>query len=440
MRRTEVKYIIDNKDTNTLLICLNKKARIDSHCVNGIYHIQTIYLLDWKALGLKGRIRVRKYTSGDENSYFIENKYKNNICQYKKRVKITEDKYMEIISNPSNFITSNNIAYKEIFFFINCSNVESKEIFFNISYIRKAYYIQINNEEVRITIDSYLRTQLDNNFCSLFEKNYSILEIKGKNVNDKIIDIFNLENPMFFDKSKYKLSYHTALHRGVKMENDIIESELKLIVPNDFSFKKIYSYLTDRYSVSPYDFSIVYDTYFDTEDMDLYKNGCSFRLRKKRNASLNFKTKGYKYENIWSRREYRDVVNINSINNIDALRIYNKTNEVVKKYIKERDLSVLHDSCTIVSKRISYLIKTNHTDETLKPDIIGICTFDIFYNLDNPINQHREIEIEICNDLISPYVFFEIISVGKALCTMYPLRESNSSKYETIMKEKLNSL
>ena len=437
MHRTEIKYIINNKDKSTSLTYLNNNAQIDPYCVNGVYHIQTIYILAWKTSEFKGRIRVRKYVSGNENSYFIENKYKNKLYQYKKRVQITEKEYTEIVFNPNNF-TISEVVSEEIFFFKKYSIVETKKIFFNISYIRVAYKLRRNNETIRVTVDSHLRTYLENEVCYLLKKDYSILEIKGKNVNNKSIEFFNLENPLFFGSSKYKLSSHMALSRGVKMGNDIIESELKLFVPNDFSFKKIYNYLTGKYSVSPYDHSIVYDTYYDTENMHLYKNGCSFRFRRKRNASLNFKTKGYKYENIWSRREYRDEININAVNKNDVLRIYNKTNEIVKNYLNVSGFDSLHDFCTIVSKRTSYLLKTKYVDETLKSDIIGVCTFDIFYNLDNPTKQHKEVEIEICNDLVSPYIFLDIISTGKGLCIKYPLCESHYSKYETIMKDKLD--
>lgn len=222
------------------------------------------------------------------------------------------------------------------------------------------------------------------------------------------------------------------------MEKNIIECELKMQVTDDIHFSEIYSYFHDKYDICPYDRSVVCDTYYDTEDLYLYNNGCCFRLRQKRNSSVNFKTKGIKYKSIWSRREFRDKVRKKDVDK-RVLDINNTTVSVVKNYLTTNNLDNLSNVCSILSRRTSYLLKSKYVDETGNADIFGVCIFDTFTDFDSPVKQYKELEIEICNPLIAPYIFDELINIGKELCLKFLLCESEFSKYKIIMRDKLKN-
>lgn len=222
------------------------------------------------------------------------------------------------------------------------------------------------------------------------------------------------------------------------MEKDIMECELKMLIPDDVPFNKLYCYFNDRYDMCPYDRSVVCDIYYDTGDLHLYNNDCCFRLRQKRNSSMNFKTKGIKYKGIWSRREYRDKVRKKDVSK-DILDIHTTAVTALRNYLTTDNLDNFSNTCTILSRRTSYLLKSKCVDETGKADVFGVCIFDTFTDFDFPVKQYKELEIEICNSLITPYIFDELINIGKELCLKYLLRESEFSKYKIIMKDKLMS-
>lgn len=204
-----------------------------------------------------------------------------------------------------------------------------------------------------------------------------------------------------------------------------IETEIKFRLQNFERIENIYASLSDSFILYPYDKSMLYDIYYDTENFDLLKSGYSYRVRNKRNRSLNFKTKGEVIYGLLSRIEYRDEIDY-GIQNDSVLNFNCQTNAIARKIFP----SVLQKKITLCSYRTSFILYYKSANDVKK---FGVCSFDQFFEK-NIKKKYYEVEIESCDERLSSDLFNSFMTI-KSKFDFLGIPNITSNKYSTLMKD-----
>ena len=206
--RKEKKYIIEQDNINNIILLSKELGTLDKFSDNDAsYKIDSFYRLIWQAKDARGKIRIRKYISNGKETYFLENKYKEDGKSFKKRIEIDKSRYIELLQKKDidsliSFIAEIN---PEILFFMKCYiGCQMKIEDINLSYKRKAFILKIDAKEYRITIDSNLSINYQNTKHPLLSEKECVLEIKGVKLR-KIIDLYRINEIASKSKlSKYR--------------------------------------------------------------------------------------------------------------------------------------------------------------------------------------------------------------------------------------------
>ena len=208
-----------------------------------------------------------------------------------------------------------------------------------------------------------------------------------------------------------------------------VETEMKFSLKNFNNIKEIYNLLSDTFIVHPYDKTMLYDIYYDSERFDLLKNGYTYRIRNKRNRSINFKTKGEVICGLLSRFEYRDAVDKKS--SLDEILEMNcETNTMVKNVFALQGRTDLVKKVILCSYRTSFLMYYKDGNDIKK---FGVCSFDKYFEK-NEKKVHYEIEIESCDEELSSHLFMGFIMI-KEKFDLLGLKNSSANKYSVLMKD-----
>ena len=185
-KRVEIKYILTDNEKNKLLKRIKPFIEKDEYyesTINNVYYDTPNNDLIVNSIEkplFKEKVRIRSYgTPNNESKIFLEikNKYKGVVG--KRRVSLSLNEFYDFINN-RNYDESNQIM-KEIVYHFDYYNLVPKMF---IAYDRKSYKGK-DDDSVRITVDSNLRSRNDNLKleCGSQGKNYfdnpkSIVEIK----------------------------------------------------------------------------------------------------------------------------------------------------------------------------------------------------------------------------------------------------------------------
>lgn len=205
--RKEKKYIVDVKDIDDVILLSKKIGHIDKYSgKDSSYDVESFYRLIWETDTASGKIRLRKYSADGKVTCFLENKYKKNGNSFKKRSKIDTSVYSQLIKQ-NNINSTLRDIYKinsELLFFINEKNSQLKLEQIKLFYKRRAFLLEINGNEYRLTIDSDLSIDYNNSKIRIIPQQKCILEIKGKKLKP-IQELYKLDR--FANRckiSKYK--------------------------------------------------------------------------------------------------------------------------------------------------------------------------------------------------------------------------------------------
>ena len=178
-RRVEIKYLIskDKKDELLELISDNlvKDDYYESH-ISNIYfdNVNNDLLISSLEKPLyKAKIRLRCYEDDvrDDTNMYLEIKEKYDSVVFKRRVSLTYNEYKSYMNDG---IIKNNQIFKEIDYYFKKYNLQP---YVYVNYDRFSYKTVDNS--VRITIDSNLRSSVDNrDFIEYFDGDEYIVEIK----------------------------------------------------------------------------------------------------------------------------------------------------------------------------------------------------------------------------------------------------------------------
>ena len=208
-----------------------------------------------------------------------------------------------------------------------------------------------------------------------------------------------------------------------------VETEMKFSLENFNNIKEIHNLLCDTFIVYPYDKTMLYDIYYDSENFDLLKNGYTYRIRNKRNRSINFKTKGEVICGLLSRFEYRDAVDKKSSLD-EILKMNCETNTMVKNVFALQGQMNLAKKVILCSYRTSFLIYYKDGNDIKK---FGVCSFDKFFE-ENKKKVHYEIEIESCDEELSSHLFMGFTMI-KERFDLLGLKNSTANKYSVLMED-----
>lgn len=185
-KRVEEKYLLNNKQYKALFKNINDFIEKDKYYETTICNIyfdnnedELIYTSIDKPT-YKHKLRLRSYGIPKiTDDVFLEIKFKFKKMVGKRRIKIKLNDFNEYLKNKK--YNGNNQIMKEIDYLFNLYNL--KPTYF-IAYDRKSYR-EKNNENLRITIDTNLRSRKDNLSLELgdkgklyFKENLYIMEIK----------------------------------------------------------------------------------------------------------------------------------------------------------------------------------------------------------------------------------------------------------------------
>lgn len=213
--RHELKHAITPIDRIILRQRLSAVMKKDSHAVNGIYNIRSLYFdnqydkaLHEKINGNNKREKFRiRYYNGDTTFINLEKKSKiDNLCNKQSAPISREEVEMILVGNLAWMLESDRPLIKELYTKIKGQGLIPKTI---VDYTREPFIFNAGN--VRVTIDYNIRTSLnckeflDGNCLSVpVEKNSIILEVKWDEfLPDVIRDIVQLENRQAEAFSKY---------------------------------------------------------------------------------------------------------------------------------------------------------------------------------------------------------------------------------------------
>ena len=206
--RKEKKYIIKNNDINSIILLSKELGTLDEFSDNSAsYKIDSFYRLIWQAKDVSGKIRIRKYISNEKETYFLENKYKEGGKSFKKRIEIDKSLSVELLqqSDINSLISCiANIDPQILFFMDFYIDFQMKIESIMLSYKRKAFILNMDHLEYRITIDFDLSINYENKNFPLLSEKECILEIKGVKLR-KIINLYHINEIASRSKlSKYK--------------------------------------------------------------------------------------------------------------------------------------------------------------------------------------------------------------------------------------------
>lgn len=160
--RHEWKHEINYADLLTLRLRLAAIMQKDSHCINGMYQIRSIYFdtptdkaLREKIDGVNVREKFRiRYYNQDTSFISLEKKSKNNGLCAKESCSITKDEAAEIVNgNIDWMLRSDRELLKELYHKMKSQRLAPKTI---VDYTREPFVFTAGN--VRVTIDYDIRT------------------------------------------------------------------------------------------------------------------------------------------------------------------------------------------------------------------------------------------------------------------------------------------
>lgn len=163
--RHECKHRIHYCDLLMIRSRLSVIASKDTHAINGIYHIRSLYfdniankVLYEKLDGVNYREKFRlRYYNGDISLIRLEKKSKiNNLCLKQSTILTTEQARLITEGNYDLMCTYEEPLLSELYSKIKSQGLRPKTI---VDYIREPYVYAPGN--IRITLDSQIRTGLD---------------------------------------------------------------------------------------------------------------------------------------------------------------------------------------------------------------------------------------------------------------------------------------
>lgn len=215
--RNEHKFEITNLDAINLRNSLDKVMKKDAHCINGNYHVRSVYFdnvnedeLKKKINGISFREKFRiRYYNNDTKLLFLEKKSKINGFCSKTKTNISISEAEQIFKGTYCIMPkTTNKLLAELYAKMKINQIYPKTI---VDYDREAYIFPAGN--VRVTIDSNIRTGLRNTdflnpniFTIPACQNKLILEIKWDEFLPTLIkDIIPISNLYRRSFSKYAM-------------------------------------------------------------------------------------------------------------------------------------------------------------------------------------------------------------------------------------------
>ena len=185
-KRVEQKYLINAYQKEELLKRINDYIEKDEYYKSEISNIyfdndnQELLVESLEKPSFKVKIRLRSYNTPKLNDYvFLEIKDKVNGIVGKRRIKLTLKEFYDYLNNQD--IKDSQIM-KELDYYFKLFNLKP---YMFVAYDRLSYK-EKNNKNLRITIDSNLRSRNDNlnleagNYgTNYFDNETYIMEIKG---------------------------------------------------------------------------------------------------------------------------------------------------------------------------------------------------------------------------------------------------------------------
>jgi len=485
--RQEKRFIITNQNKNEIISLAKKLGESDSYCdSNDSYNIESHYRLIWKTEDQKGKIRLRKYTVNASCDYYIENKFKINGSNDKKRIAISEEQYKTILvfGTIKEIVEYIRHEFPEILFFIDDDSCEIEYDSIHLCYSRNAFHVIINDKKNRITIDSNIDIIHNGSKLSMFSENECIVEIKG-NATEKLIETFQMDE---IGRKRKNSKYRTA-KKILKSNNsiqpleeyiDALEHEMKFKLETDAHPQMVFEKMNQYFTLIEEGVDYVTDYYYDTKDLHLFNNHMSYRLRT-REGSKRFRI-NYKFPAIleeqpmFTRREIISKLEKKSFNLDNPLSIqctvnHNVCNILSNQGYNPEDQHILQPVLIIKTMRIRYWVAKKEKDivaqdllqkatrfsffhnktykELLDPKLKnnaracsgyfgqGLVGFDfsLFYCPEKPmfIDSSQEFEFELWNGALCPELFnlYQLISkeikdIGLSACL--------KSKYEDFLE------
>lgn len=185
-KRYEIKYLITNTQKEVLLKKMYRYMKLDHY---GRTMIQNIYF-DTDNFRLirnsiekpvyKEKLRIRNYSTQNENLVFVELKKKYKSVVYKRRLAMAKKDVFDSFENDTLLPVHSQIG-DEIEYFRNYYHTLRPAVY--LSYEREAYYA-IDDTDLRITMDENILFREENlNFEDKYGKNlledqYTLLEVK----------------------------------------------------------------------------------------------------------------------------------------------------------------------------------------------------------------------------------------------------------------------
>jgi hypothetical protein len=210
--REEKHFIIPISKKDDLLRLVQNRGVADQHSdMNATYQIISNYLMVWSSSEAKGKIRLRQYVASGVCSYFLENKYRIAGNGFKKRVQLDFAQYNEILSMSccEDIIQWMRKRSSEVFSIpiTEYSDFNFTYVGIGLTYARICYEFRYCNHNYRFTLDSDLRViGAESDFAYLFDGTQCIVELKGKEIDDAVVALFDLDRVGQKSKlSKYKM-------------------------------------------------------------------------------------------------------------------------------------------------------------------------------------------------------------------------------------------
>ncbi|MED1014210.1 hypothetical protein [Bacillus mycoides] len=197
-------------------------------------------------------------------------------------------------------------------------------------------------------------------------------------------------------------------------EKLIIENELKFEISDKKSFKPIYDYLQQNYVIVPYKNLMVYDYYYDTENLDLSNAGITYRVRYRPQISINLKLPQILTDKIWSRYEYSCKVDGKLPKNMKTFEVDCNIHTIIKNHLGITDLSNLKNISNVNSFRTGFILRFPHKTALGEHEFLGVAFFDqstdkvngnVFYEFELESYQQSDV-------YASPYIFKEFDKIG----------------------------
>lgn len=221
--RNEWKYLISNWEADELKRRLSAFMMHDSHAVNGVYLIRSLYFDDiWdssyseKLMGTYNRCkwRIRIYNFSDA-SIKLERKIKTGSYIHKDSASITREEYERIINMDYSFLLHHKEPLCQEFYYESCVKLFRPKVI--VDYDREPFILP--EGDVRITFDSEVRAAImgydifDPALPTLntLPPETRVLEVKFTEFLPSLIrKVLPLDGQEFSAISKYTLCYERA--------------------------------------------------------------------------------------------------------------------------------------------------------------------------------------------------------------------------------------